>query len=44
LNQGSGYIKKYRPDLDFMDIGIAKNDYRELGRVLLEVDKEARRS
>jgi len=40
LDQGAGYLKKYRPGLDFLDAEAARDDYKELMRVLLE-DNEA---
>ena len=45
LDRGPEYLKmrlkKHRPDLRLADTEIAKGQYRELKRVLLEVDREA---
>jgi len=44
LDQGTGYLRKHRPDSNLMDTKLARNGYRKLKRVLGEVDSEARRS
>jgi len=40
LDRGPEYLERKRPDLLFADTEIAKNQYRELKQVLLEVDEE----
>ena len=41
LNQGWEYINRHRPDLRLSNTEIANNQYGELMRVLVEVDREA---
>jgi hypothetical protein len=44
LDRGLGYLQQHRPSIDEREVQLAKNQYGELKDVLLEVDREAKRT